>query len=148
MTRRRSIEERLAIYSKPAQNGCIEWTGHLTPDGYGHMRVQGKYLMAHRAAMEVAGYDLTGMQADHMCRNRACVNVTHLEAVTPRVNALRGLSPAAQNARKIACIRGHRFTTENTYWTPAGGRQCRACGRIRTAAAAARKRAKATAASA
>ncbi|NED52837.1 HNH endonuclease, partial [Micromonospora aurantiaca] len=67
---------------------------------------------------------------DHLCRNRACVNVTHLEIVTNRINILRGETLQAANAAKTHCIRGHEFTPENTY-VKNGGRDCRTCARER-----------------
>lgn len=60
-------------------------------------------------------------------RFQLCVRPAHLEAVTQKVNTLRGTSPAAIHAVKTHCIRGHEFTPENTYLRPSGGRQCIEC---------------------
>ncbi|WP_353848602.1 HNH endonuclease signature motif containing protein [Cellulomonas sp.] len=70
-----------------------------------------------------------GMQLDHLCRVRECVNPLHLELVTQRENILRGESPAAHHARKTHCDHGHEFTPENTYRAPSRPRTriCRAC---------------------
>ena len=72
---------------------------------------------------------------DHLCRNHACVRPSHLEEVSMQVNILRGIAPAARNARKTHCIRGHPFDEANT-GTPAGRngrvrRRCRTCDRER-----------------
>lgn len=105
---------------------CVEWSGHRDRDGYG--KSNGK--RAHRVAYErEVGPIPDGLQLDHLCRNRACVNVAHLEPVAPRENTLRSpIAPAAMNARKTHCLRGHEFTPENTYPQP-GGRMCRECHR-------------------
>lgn len=68
-----------------------------------------------------AGYVL-----DHTCRNRACVNVQHLEVVTNTENIRRGQSIPALNARKSHCKRGHELAGANLYRTPKG-RHCKAC---------------------
>lgn len=53
-----------------------------------------------------------------------------MELVTNRVNILRGVSPAAHNAKKTHCKRGHEFNDENTLILKTSygqGRQCRKC---------------------
>lgn len=68
-----------------------------------------------------------GLQLDHLCRNRWCVNPEHLEPVTLRTNVLRGISPTAINAKKHICAHGHELTYDNVYITPSGSRDCRKC---------------------
>lgn len=68
-----------------------------------------------------------GLVIDHLCRNRGCVNPDHLEAVTQQVNAIRGIGPAARNAKAVECIDGHALSGANLYVTKDGRRQCREC---------------------
>ena len=101
-------------------------------------------MLAHRAYYErYVGPIPEGLVIDHLCRNRRCVNPTHLEPVTSAENNLRGLGPGAVNRRKKACHRGHAFTPENTYHPPSDPkhRMCRACPTIVRAAAPERYRA-------
>jgi hypothetical protein len=82
-----------------------------------------------------------GIDVDHLCRVPGCVNSAHHEPVTHKENCLRGISPAANNARKTHCKHGHEFDEANTYITKTGGRACRACARRAQAELKARRRA-------
>jgi hypothetical protein len=70
-------------------DGCWLWRGRIAPNGYGTI---GKEY-AHRVAYERArGPIPAGMELDHLCRVKACVNPDHLEVVTKSENAKRGLT--------------------------------------------------------
>ena len=117
---------------KRSADECWPWLRAKTAAGYGLMRFHNELLYAHRVAIELATGKRPQGDVDHLCRNRGCVNPSHLEAVTHKVNVLRGEAVTAANAVKTHCIRGHEFSTENTYWRPdRTGRQCRACRYVR-----------------
>ena len=124
---------------------CLAWVGGITSNGYGIMRKTGEgpsMRYAHRVAYELEhGPIPVGMEIDHLCRNRKCVEPTHLEAVAPIENWRRGNSLSAQRARMDSCDRGHQYTSDNTYYRlDSGTRMCRACSRMRDARRAGRDR--------
>jgi hypothetical protein len=105
---------------------CWIWKGGLTK-GYGHFWFAGKTTKAHRWFWEQASGPVPkGYHLDHLCKNPRCVNPAHLELVTVRENILRGIGPAALNAKATQCHNGHQFTPENTY-IHNGSRSCRKC---------------------
>lgn len=116
-------------------NGCWIWTGAKVQNGYGQVRIDGTLLLAHRVAWWMSHGEWPKV-ADHDCHNqdttcaggptcphRACVNPAHLTSGTQKDNL--AASPLTGQGR--ACRRGHLWTPENTYVTPNGRRQCRAC---------------------
>jgi hypothetical protein len=109
--------------------GCWEWTASLTPKGYGqfYVRERGGPEHAHRVAWRLLRGDIpVGLEVDHLCANRCCVNPWHMELVTASVNTRRML------ARVYAtCKRGH------SDWATNGGRArtCRTCRNERKLAA-------------
>lgn len=111
-------------------NGCWVWK---RPDcnGYGGFSNRGVRVYAHRWSYQFfVGPIPEGLEIDHLCRNRACVNPDHLEPVTSRVNVLRGIGVSAMNSRKTHCVRGHPFSGNNLAIRPDGGRTCLACRRM------------------
>jgi hypothetical protein len=113
---------------------CWLWQGGIhQKTGYGQAWYQNTNRLAHRAFYELlVGPIPAGLQLDHLCRVRHCVNPEHLEPVTARVNTLRGDTLPARNAAKTECDHGHEFTPENTYFhAKKGARCCRACKNAR-----------------
>jgi hypothetical protein len=115
-----------ARVTKDPDPGCWHWTG-AKASGYGRVYWFGKARPAHQITYEAyVGPIPEGMDLDHLCRVRECVNPAHLEAVTRRINLLRGRTIPAAHAERTHCPNGHEFTPENIY-TWRNARWCRTC---------------------
>ncbi len=106
--------------------GC--WNCTLATNGHGYCAIwtceKQIKVAAHRVSYEFfVGPIPDGMQLDHLCRNRICVNPDHLEPVTNYENNRRGQG----NMAKTHCPRGHAY--DYIWISPDGrrGRKCRAC---------------------
>lgn len=120
----------------PTAGDCFEWTGWKNDDGYGYVRFEGKDRPVHRVAYALfIGSIPPGMEIDHLCQDRSCINPGHLEAVTHAENQRRIAS------RQTRCRRmGHDWTIpSNVRIRPNGRRWCAECDRIAQRARRARK---------
>ena len=116
--------ERFSRKYVVADDGCWQWTASKNEHGYGHFWNGSRVAPAHRWSLEFhVGPVPEGLELDHFCRNRSCVNPEHLEPVTRAENNRRAA------AAQTHCINGHEFTEENTVVRRHGYRKCRTCKR-------------------
>lgn len=137
------------------ETGCWLWSSSTTGDGYGTGSIGGEAFLAHRWAYERLKQPIPdGLEIDHLCRTRNCVNPEHLEVVTHRENMHRSpffanggwreigaMGAAVTNAKRwgahpgrprldltTPCRSGHEKTPENGY-VRQGRWVCRICRR-------------------
>lgn len=135
-----TVTEKLWQRFERSESGCWEWIGVVAADGYGHYKTNGRPHQAHRVVYEfLVGPIPEGLQLDHLCRNRKCVNPAHLEPVTAKENTRRADVVFGIRSAATHCKHGHPFDAENTKWVD-GRRTCRACRRRISAEANARRR--------
>lgn len=84
------VEKLLTKAVGDVETHCWIWQGALSNKGYGQICTD-RTRSAHRVSYETfVGPVPLGMQLDHLCRNRACINPGHLEPVTAKENQQRG----------------------------------------------------------
>lgn len=128
-------EERFWRFVIPEPNsGCWLWGGVVSKKGYPYFRAVSRQntVLAHRFSYEMhKGKVPEGMEVDHVCKLRCCVNPDHLEAVTHLENIRRGTN---QWRGVSHCVNGHEFSVGNTSFYKKDqytGRRCKACARER-----------------
>lgn len=133
--RRLSPVERMLLRAHVTEEGCWE-IQRPGGNGYGQVGVgsRQKRISAHRLSYETfVGPIPEGLEIDHLCRNRACINPDHLEPVTTGENTRRG--PRCQ---RRTCPKGHPYTPENL---STNRKRCLVCHRERERARYKAKRA-------
>jgi hypothetical protein len=141
----KTLDQLFAKAIPVPHSGCWVWLGHVGNDGYARVSLKrSHYSSAHRLAYMLAkGPIPEGLNLDHLCRVRCCINPDHLEPVTDRVNILRGQGHAAVNAKKTHCPLGHSYDPGNTFLNHGGRqRECLICRREQSAAASRKYRAR------
>lgn len=124
------LERRFWEKVAPEPNsGCWLWLGGLNDSGYGRMTIgRNKNFRAHRwAYLFYVGSIPPGLELDHKCRVRSCVNPAHLEPVTHLINSRRGQGGKYQTLR-THCPHGHPYDSQNTKIID-GKRKCLICMR-------------------
>lgn len=111
---------------------CWEWNKSIGSHGYGQVgwTLAGGVSVgttAHRIAwIATNGLIPEGMTIDHLCRNKKCINPSHLRLLTNEENA-RGNS----HTLKTHCPAKHEYSGSNLYVDPSGHRRCRKCESLR-----------------
>ncbi len=119
---------------RPDLGPCWVWDAAISADTeYGSFTAEGHKRIGAHVFSYVLHYGPVpdGLEVDHLCRNRQCVNPTHLEAVTHQENVLRG----AHGQLITHCPQGHPYDESNTIYS-SGARKCRICTNARRAALA------------
>lgn len=122
-----NMRSKIAVGPDFSGSPCWTWTGSINNRGYGCVAVNRKSKLSHRVAYELlVGPIPEGLQIDHLCRNKACCNPSHLEPVTGLENTRRALDVRGRSR----CINGHPLAGPNLVIRHRNGweyRTCRMC---------------------
>jgi hypothetical protein len=117
-TRRAALAELVSI----DEQGCWLWTGYINNKGYGRWAA----FYVHRLLWSLRhGAVPAGLELDHLCRNRRCVNPEHLVAVTHAEN-MRRAPRSGPVPHPEHCPQGHPWAV-HAVANSKGYRECRAC---------------------
>ena len=123
--------KRLLAKVDASNSDCWNWTASTTTRGYPQFRLDGKVVKAYRTMYEYfVGPIPDGLDVNHICGNRLCMNYRHMELVSRTETLLRAGVPDMTHKRYAAqthCKRGHEYTEANTQWQKIKGVWCRNC---------------------
>lgn len=127
-----SLREKILSKIKKDKKGCWLWQAYIHPKTRYAQCWNGETNEgAHRTAYKVFRGEIPdGLDIDHLCRVRHCVNPDHLEAVTRRTNLLRGIGVTAIRAKQTHCKSGHPLSGKNLIIRKNGTRKCRICKNV------------------
>ena len=125
-----------ACIDKHAASNCWLWTGAVGRCKYGIRKIRGKSYLVHRLFYQMyKGEIQDGLQVDHLCNVRICMNPEHMRLVTAKENLLARHSNTVTrfNKEKTHCHNGHEYTKENTRINKNkanGARVCKTCNQL------------------
>lgn len=126
--KRATIEDRFWDKVLKLENGCWQWAATKNNLGYGQFWNGTKNVLAHRFSLGLHNITIPlGLECDHKCHNRSCVNPSHIELVKHSENISRGIGVGKVELQKTHCPYGHPYDSQNTYITTEGHRFCIAC---------------------
>jgi hypothetical protein len=122
---------KMVLNHKKLDSGCWEWQKGFDGKGYAAVTIKRKSYLAHRVMYICYGGIIpAGINLCHKCDNPKCINPLHMFLGTQKDNVLDQVKKLRhRNNRKTQCVRGHKFTTGNTYVYASGARRCRECSR-------------------
>lgn len=109
-------------------SGCWLWIGRLTRGDYAQVYYRGRTHRSHRIVYQLFVCDIPdGLELDHTCKLRSCVNPAHLDPVTHLENIKRS-NVGKACAAKTHCVKGHPYEGSNLILRPGrNGKPTRVC---------------------
>lgn len=114
--------EQVILRFTDRSGDCWLWLGRKNPSGYAQIVIAKRQRSAHRVSYETfVGPIPDGLEIDHLCRVRHCVNPKHLEPVTGAENKRRAIAATGLVAGKRVggmqlgetCTQGHIVDEDN-----------------------------------
>lgn len=112
------LKTRLMRFVSPEPNtGCWLWVGHINRTGYGHMRVMGKTVMAHRLSYALLVKEPKKLHVLHKCDTPCCVNPDHLFLGTNQDNVNDKMSKGRHRGKPQVLTPDQKVVVKNLLLT-------------------------------
>ncbi len=117
---RTTLAERFwqKVSNSGSDGDCWLWTGRLGNDGYGQISAEGRKRMAHRVSYELMVAEIpVGLELDHLCYVRSCVNPEHLKLQNRQQNCQ---NRSGSNSNSSTGVRGVYLRSSGRYRVKVG----------------------------
>src|SRR5215470_5060577 len=105
MSRKKNSYNNIVSKGVRQDNGCLLYTNSQQKNGYALVSYDNKMMPVHRVVFLLSGKTIPlGFDIHHLCHNKLCIEITHLEAVSRRQHALLDENDMTQRHQRLRAL--------------------------------------------
>jgi hypothetical protein len=113
MPRQKNSLQNIVSKGERQVNGCLLYTNNKKKNGYSQTSYGDEMMPVHRVVFLLSGKTLSpNFDVHHKCHNRACIEITHLEALSRSQHALLSEKDIAQRNQRLRALLHYDPTVE------------------------------------